>query len=99
MFAGIGVPESRRVTAIPENDSVPVSRLELRYQRKLVGIPDKQSFPGIDRTACSLIPLPVTESDGMIWASATPGLTSEASINFDIDSQLEGLGAELRARA
>ena len=39
---------------------------------KLVGIPDKQSFPGIDRSACGLIPLPVTESDGMIWASATP---------------------------
>ena len=64
---------------------------------KLVGIPDKQSFPGIDRTACSLIPLPATESDGMIWASATPVLTSEASINIDIDSQLEGLGAELRS--
>jgi len=33
----------------------------------------------------------------MIWASATPVLTSEASTNIDIDSQLEGLGAELRS--
>ena len=64
---------------------------------KLVGIPDKQSFPGIDASSCSLIPLPVTEADGMIWTSAIPALTSEASTKIDIQSQLKGLGAELRS--
>ena len=54
----------------------------------LVGIPDKQSFPGIDRSDCGLISLPATESDGMIWASATPAQTSDVSSEIDMGSQL-----------
>ena len=61
----------------------------------LVGIPDKQSFPGIDRSDCGLISLPATESDGMIWASATPAQTSDVSSEIDMRSQLGGLGPEL----
>ncbi|MGK2913204.1 MAG: aromatic ring-hydroxylating oxygenase subunit alpha [Porticoccaceae bacterium] len=54
-------------------------------------IPDKESFPGIDRHDKPLIKLPVVEKYGMIWVCPTPGET------FDIDRQLGGLAPELES--
>ena len=63
----------------------------------LVGIPDRQSFSTVDRSTCGLVPVPVAESDGMIWTCATPAETRVKSTKLDIQDQLAGLGPELRS--
>ncbi|MEH6543879.1 MAG: SRPBCC family protein [Porticoccaceae bacterium] len=44
-------------------------------QGKLQVIPDQDSFPGIDKDAHSLIPLPCAEQDGMLWVIPNPDAT------------------------
>lgn len=58
---------------------------------KLVGIPDKASFDGLDADAHGLVELPVAEKHGLVWALPTPGM------ELDIDAHLAGLGPELGA--
>jgi nitrite reductase/ring-hydroxylating ferredoxin subunit len=56
---------------------------------KLRTRPNEAAFAGHDRSQCNLMPLPVAEKYGLMWAAATPGL------EFDIDAELAGLGPEL----
>jgi len=39
----------------------------------LRGIPDQRNFPGVDRAARGLVPLPAAERNGMIWVVPNPG--------------------------
>ncbi|MGE3418364.1 MAG: aromatic ring-hydroxylating dioxygenase subunit alpha [Bradyrhizobium sp.] len=45
-----------------------------RYDRQghLVAIPDQRSFPGVDRSAHGLVPLPLVERDGILWVQPAP---------------------------
>jgi nitrite reductase/ring-hydroxylating ferredoxin subunit len=56
---------------------------------QLVGLPDQDSFDGLDRADYGLVELPAAEKYGLVWVRATPG---EA---IDIDHDLGGLGPEL----
>jgi len=38
----------------------------------LRGMPHPQEFPGLDRAAHSLVPLPVAQAAGLVWVSPTP---------------------------
>jgi len=56
---------------------------------KLVGIPDGESFAGIEREAHGLVELPAAERFGCLWVLPEPGGV------IDIDTLLGPLGAEL----
>ncbi len=56
---------------------------------KLVGIPDRDSFAGLDVAAHGLRELPVVEKYGLIWVRPSPGAP------LDVDIQLGGLAPEL----
>jgi len=56
---------------------------------KLVGIPDRNSFAGVDADERGLVELPAAERHGMIWVTPTPGG------GIDVDGHLAGLGEEL----
>lgn len=59
----------------------------------VTGIPDERSFPGVLAERSSLARLPLCEKYGLVWVIPTPA--ADASINFDIDPWLGGLGREL----
>ena len=56
---------------------------------RLVGVPDRKSFAGVDLSDRNLVELPALEYGGMLWS------TLEPSISFDPDLFLAGLGREL----
>lgn len=56
---------------------------------RLVGLPDAQGFPNIERGDYGLVPLPIAERHGMVWIRREPGA------DFDIDAYLGELGDEL----
>ena len=58
-------------------------------QGKLVGIPDRRNFEGVDPDDHGLVAIPVCERFGCIWVQPEPGT------RFDIDKELKGLGPEL----
>ncbi|MBI3370459.1 MAG: Rieske 2Fe-2S domain-containing protein [Betaproteobacteria bacterium] len=60
---------------------------------KLAGIPEKASFPGIDKEAHGLIPLPAGERYGMIFVCLSPARLPA----IDVDAHLAGLGEEFGA--
>lgn len=59
---------------------------------RLAGIPEEASFPGVDKGANGLLPLPAGERHGMIFVRLSPGGTA-----IEVDSHLSGLGDELGA--
>ncbi|MCA0242505.1 MAG: aromatic ring-hydroxylating dioxygenase subunit alpha [Proteobacteria bacterium] len=50
----------------------------------LLGVPDGASFEGLPRETHGLLPLPVLERDGLVWAMAEPG--REAALAAYVDS-------------
>ena len=56
---------------------------------KLLRIPHDSGFPGVDRACHGLIPVPVVEKYGLLWAMASPGG------EFDVDEVLEGAERDL----
>jgi len=58
---------------------------------ELVGIPDRDSFAGVEAEARGLVELPATERHGLIWVTPTPGG------EIDVDGHLGGLADELAA--
>ena len=60
---------------------------------KLAGIPEAESFPGIDKASHGLTPLPVGEGHGMIFVRLLPG----APLEIDIGAHLSGLRDEFDA--
>ncbi len=58
---------------------------------RLVGIPDRGSFPGVDPHAHGLIELPAAGRDGLVWVRPVPASP------LDIDAHLAGLAPELAA--
>jgi phenylpropionate dioxygenase-like ring-hydroxylating dioxygenase large terminal subunit len=60
---------------------------------KVRGIPDERSFPDVRPERSSLAELPLCEKHGLVWVIPTPA--DDASIDFDIDPWLGGLGPEL----
>jgi phenylpropionate dioxygenase-like ring-hydroxylating dioxygenase large terminal subunit len=59
----------------------------------LAGIPDAESFPGIERESHGLMPLSAGERHGMIFVRLSPG----AGEPIDVDAHLAGLGEEFGA--
>lgn len=57
---------------------------------KLAGIPEQDSFPGIDKATHGLTPLPAGERHGMIFVRLSPG----DALEIDVDAHLSGLGEE-----
>lgn len=53
---------------------------------RLVGVPDQESFPDLDRDTTGLRPIPVREEHGVIWA--LPDLEADPAVELD-----PGLGA------
>jgi len=62
---------------------------------RLLGIPDKRSFPDIDPALQGLVQLPAVESHGLVWACASANGDQSAPVTIDIDDYLAGLGPEL----
>mgnify|MGYP001417889479 CR=1 FL=1 len=56
---------------------------------KLMGIPDQNSFAGVDKEGRGLVELPADEQDGLIWVVPQPGG------KIDVAEHLAGLGPEL----
>jgi nitrite reductase/ring-hydroxylating ferredoxin subunit len=56
---------------------------------ELVAVPKEDHFGAIDRSSHGLVPLPVAERHGLLWACANPDRP------FDIDDLLGDLGPEL----
>ena len=56
---------------------------------RLAGVPDRESFAGIDLSDRNLVELPALEWGGMLWSTLDP------SIALDPDRFLAGLGPEL----
>ena len=71
-------------------DRVEISRPDgvIDLDGRLIGLPDERSFPGVDRAAHGLRPVPVSERHGMIFVQASPGDA------FDVDSLLQGMAEE-----
>jgi carnitine monooxygenase subunit len=57
---------------------------------KLVGLPGKVGFEGIDRSTRNLVPVPCTEWNGMIFVKAYPG-----NEPIDIEAYLQDFAPEL----
>jgi len=57
----------------------------------LNAIPQDFGFPGLDREAMGLVPVPVVEQHGLIWLVADP------KTPLDLDAHLAGVGADLAA--
>lgn len=64
---------------------------------RLVGVPDKRSFPGLEREHSGLVSLPVIEQDGLVWVRATTHDTSNGQEKININETLDGLADELRS--
>ncbi len=60
-------------------------------QGKLMGIPDRKSFAGMDKDGRGLTELPATERDGLIWVIPDPGQDR----TLDVDAFLGGMAPEL----
>ena len=60
---------------------------------RLVGVPDRESFAGLDLSDRHLVELPAIESAGMLWSVLEP------SIALDVDQYLAGLGEEFSSYA
>lgn len=58
---------------------------------KLVGIPDRRNFDGIEPAEHGLVELPAAEKYGMMWVRHAPGGP------IDVDDYLSGLGPEFAA--
>ena len=56
---------------------------------RLTGVPDRESFAGLDLAGRHLVELPAVEQGGMLWSALDP------SIELDLDPFLSGLGPEL----
>ena len=56
---------------------------------RLSGVPDRESFAGIDLSDRSLVELPAIESGGMLWSALEP------TTALDLDCFLAGLAPEL----
>lgn len=56
---------------------------------RLAGVPDRESFAGVDLRERNLVELPALEIGGMLWSTLDP------SIALDPDRYLAGLGPEL----
>ena len=69
--------------------SCPYHGWSYSLQGALMGIPDKDSFAGVDKADRGLVELPAIERDGMIWVIPTPGA------ELDADAHLCGLAPEL----
>jgi phenylpropionate dioxygenase-like ring-hydroxylating dioxygenase large terminal subunit len=54
-------------------------------------VPQDFGFPGLDRAARGLVPVPVEERYGLIW------LVADAKSTMDLDGHLAGIGADLDA--
>jgi nitrite reductase/ring-hydroxylating ferredoxin subunit len=61
------------------------------HDGKLVGVPDRGSFEGMDLAEYGLRELPAVEKYGLIWVRPSPGGV------LDVDAQLEGLAPELES--
>ena len=57
-----------------------------------MGIPDQNSFAGVDKADRGLVELPCVEQDGLIWVLPEPGT---AGGTLDVETHLAGLGPEL----
>lgn len=60
---------------------------------QLVGVPNPEAFPRLDRAAHTLVPLPCKEAGGLIWI----GLRADAPVDFaevegDLADELDALG-------
>jgi len=63
---------------------------------RLRGLPEEAtSFPGVRAQRHGLTPLPLAEKYGMVWVQ--PSAASERGTDLDIDTWLDGLGADLAA--
>lgn len=51
---------------------------------RLVGVPDRDAFPGVEVPGPGLRPLPVVEAHGLIWV--TPSLDGESSASVELGS-------------
>ena len=58
-------------------------------QGRLAGVPDRESFAGLDLSDRNLVELPALEYGGMLWSALDP------SIALDLEPFLAGLGPEL----
>ncbi len=58
-------------------------------QGTLMGIPDQDSFAGMDKARRGLTELPAAERDGLIW------VLPEAGAKLDVETHLAGLAPEL----
>ncbi|MBT3533427.1 MAG: Rieske 2Fe-2S domain-containing protein [Rhodospirillaceae bacterium] len=56
---------------------------------KLMGIPDQDSFAGVDKEGRGLVELSAVEQDGLIW------VIPKAGAELDVETHLAGLGPEL----
>ena len=56
---------------------------------RLAGVPDRESFAGLDLAGRHLVELPAAERGGMLWSALDP------STPLDLDSSLAGLAPEL----
>jgi phenylpropionate dioxygenase-like ring-hydroxylating dioxygenase large terminal subunit len=62
---------------------------------RLVGVPDRRSFPGVEPADNGLVPLPAAERNGLIWVLAAPRADGDASL--DARAHLGGLDAEFES--
>ncbi|MDA1101948.1 MAG: Rieske 2Fe-2S domain-containing protein [Proteobacteria bacterium] len=58
---------------------------------KLIGIPDRKSFAGMDNGSRGLTELPAVERNGMIWVIPAPGPDTK----LDVEAYLGGMAPEL----
>lgn len=63
------------------------------HDGQLVGVPDSESFAGMDRSGHGLVPLPLVEKYGVVWVVPKPGAPIE------IDAHLAGLEEDLASYA
>lgn len=71
--------------------SCPYHGWSYSLQGELMGIPDSDSFTGLDRSSRGLIALPAVERDGLIWVIPDP----DPETKLDIDLHLAGIAPEL----